>query len=144
MLIKIIDTKDMPERVKELHLSDAFDMPVEQGKFEWTATLININTGMNPELLKKCKALGGYVTFVDKVRNMVLTEFDEEKFLKMVRAEERAAGERNLLIKILPDLGPVSKELQSAIQNSDDATLKQWTKLASRAETMQEFLEQIK
>ena len=144
MLIKIIDTKDMPERVKELHLSDAFDMPVEQGKFEWTATLININTGMNPELLKKCKALGGYVTFVDKVRNMVLTEFDEEKFLKMVRAEERAAGERNLLIKILSDLGPVSKELQSAIQNSDDATLKQWTKLASRAETMQEFLEQIK
>ena len=144
MLIKIIDTKDMPERVKELHLSDAFDMPVEQGKFEWTATLININTGMNPELLKKCKALGGYVTFVDKVRNMVLTEFDEEKFLKMVRAEERAAGERNLLIKILSDLGPVSKELQSAIQNSDDATLKQWTKLASRAESMQEFLEQIK
>ena len=72
MLIKIIDTKDMPERVKELHLSDAFDMPVEQGKFEWTATLININTGMNPELLKKCKALGGYVTFVDKVRNIVL------------------------------------------------------------------------
>lgn len=83
---------------------------------------------------------------------MVLTEFDEEKFLKMVRAEERAAGhkaglaegERNLLIKILSDLGFVSKELQSAIQNSDDATLKQWTKLASRAETMQEFLEQIK
>ncbi len=175
------DTKDMPESVKELHLSDAFDMPVEQGKFEWTATLININTGMNPELLKKCKALGGYVTFVDKVRNysksmsltdavdqavdecvedgvlegffnkhrrevrnMVLTEFDEEKFLKMVRAEERAAGERNLLIKILSDLGPVSKELQSAIQNSDDATLKQWTKLASKAESMQEFLEQIK
>ena len=144
MLIKIIDTKDMPESVRELHLSDAFDMPVEQGKFEWTATLININTGMNPELLKKCKALGGYVTFVDKVRNMVLTEFDEEKFLKMVRAEERAAGERNLLIKILSDLGPVSKELQSAIQGSDDATLKQWTKLASKAESMQEFLEQIK
>lgn len=183
------DTKDMSERVRELHISDAFDMPVEQGKFEWTATLININTGMNSEILKKCKALGGYVTFVDKVRNynksmslteavdqavdecvengvleeffnkyrrevrnMVLTEFDEEKFLKMVRAEERAAGhkaglvegERNLLIKILSDLGPVSKELQSAIQNSDDATLKQWTKLASKAESMQEFLAQIK
>ena len=71
MLIKIIDTKDMPESVRELHLSDAFDMPVEQGKFEWTATLININTGMDPELLKKCKALGGYVTFVDKVRTNI-------------------------------------------------------------------------
>ena len=40
---------------------------------------------------------------------MVLTEFDEEKFLKMMRAEERAEGRaeglaeggRNLLIKVL-------------------------------------------
>ena len=117
--------KDMPEKVKELYLSDAFDRPTEQGKFEWTATMVNVNIGMNPELLAKCKALEGYVTFVDKVRsynknmplrnavdqavdecvesgvleeflnkhrkevrNMVLTEFDEEKFLKMVRAEE--------------------------------------------------------
>ncbi len=175
------DRKDMPEQVKELYLSDAFDMEVELGKFEWTATMVNINNGMNLELLTKCKALGGYVTFVDKVRNynksmpltdavdqavdecvedgvleeflnkhrkevrnMVLTEFDEEKFLKMVREEERATGERNLLIKILSDLGPVSKELQERIQTMDDVTLVQWIKLASRADSMQEFLEQIK
>ena len=162
-------------------MSDAFDREVEPGKFEWTATMVNINAGMNPELLTKCKVLGGYATFVDKVRtynksmslteavdqavddcveagvleeffskhrrevrNMVLTEFDEEKFLKMVRAEERAEGERNLLIKILSDLGSVSEELQNRIRNIDDDTLKQWTKLASRAESMQEFLEQVK
>ena len=79
---------------------------------------------------------------------MVLTEFDEEKFLKMVREEERAEGraegERILLIKILSDLGHVSGELQSRIQNINDDTLKHWTNLASRAESMQEFLEQIK
>ena len=40
----------MPEQIKELYLSDAFDIDVEPGKFEWTATLVNINTGMNPEL----------------------------------------------------------------------------------------------
>ncbi len=179
------DKKDMPEKVKELYLSDAFDREVEPGKFEWTATMVNINAGMNPELLAKCKALGGYATFVDKVRtynqsmplteavdqavdecvedgvleeflskhrrevrNMVLTEFDEEKFLKMMRAEERAEGraegERNLLIKILSKLGSVSKELRDRIQNLDDDTLVHWTMLASRAESMEEFLEQIK
>ena len=79
-----------------------------------------------------------------EVRNMVLTEFDEEKFLKMVRAEERAEGERNVLIKILTKLGSVSKELQNRIQDIDDDTLVHWIMLASRAESMEEFLEQIK
>ena len=175
------DKKDMPEQVKELYLSDAFDMEVEPGRFEWTATMVNINAGMNPELLRRCKALGGYVTFVDKVRtynqsmsltdavdqavdecveagvleeffnkhrkevrNMVLTEFDEEKFLKMMREEERAAGKCDLLIEILSDFGTVSKELQNRIQNVDNDTLVHWTRLASRAESMEGFLEQIK
>lgn len=75
---------------------------------------------------------------------MVLTEFDEEKFLKMVRAEERAEGERNVLIKILSKLGSVSKELQNRIQDIDDDTLVHWIMLASRAESMEGFLEQIK
>ena len=83
-----------------------------------------------------------------EVRNMVLTEFDEEKFLRMVRAEEReegrAEGERNLLIKVLSKLGFVSEELQNRIRSIDDETLVHWTQLASRAESMEEFLEQIK
>ncbi len=146
---------------------------------------MKINAGMNPELLAKCKALGDYATFLDKVRsynksmpltaavdqavdecveagvleeflsrhrrevrNMVLTEFDEEKFLRMVRAEEReegrAEGERNLLIKVLSKLGFVSEELQNRIRSIDDETLVHWTQLASRADSMEEFLEQIK
>ena len=79
---------------------------------------------------------------------MVLTEFDEEKFLRMVRAEEReegrAEGERNLLIKVLSKLGFVSEELQNRIRSIDDETLVHWTQLASRADSMEEFLEQIK
>ena len=79
---------------------------------------------------------------------MVLTEFDEEKFLRMVRAEEReegrAEGERNLLIKVLSKLSFVSEELQNRIRSIDDETLVHWTQLASRADSMEEFLEQIK
>lgn len=44
----------------------------------------------------ECVANGVLEDFLNRhrkeVRNMVLTEFDEEKFLKMVREEERAEG----------------------------------------------------
>ena len=175
------DMKDMPEQVKELYLSDAFDMKVEPGKFEWTATLININTGMNPELLAKCEALGGYITFVDKVRtynksmplthavdravdecvedgvleeflnkhrrevrNMVLTEFDEEKYLKMMREEERAEGRLETFVSILGDLGEIPPGIIERARDLDEDTLKKWSKLAARADSMKEFLEHVK
>ena len=166
----------MPEDVKEIHLSDAFDMPVESGKFEWTATLVNINHGVNPELLSKCEVLEDYAIFVDKVRmynksmplvnavdravdecveagvleyflnkhrkevkNMVLTEFDEEKFLKMVREEERAEERMENFLSILSDLGDAPAELVERVKGLDRDALKQWTKLAARAESMEEF-----
>ena len=148
---------------------------MEPGKFEWTATMVNINAGMNPELLAKCKTLGGYATFVDKVRtynksmpltdavdqavdecvedgvleeflnkhrkevrNMVLTEFDEEKFLKMMREEERAEGHRvglaagrmESLVGILRDLGEIPPEILERARDLDVDALKHWTKLA--------------
>ena len=187
------DKKDMPERVKELYLSAAFDSPADSGKFEWTATMVNINPGMNPELLDRCETLGGYVTFVDKVRtynksmpltdavdqavdecvedgvleeffskhrrevrNMVLTEFDEEKYLKMMREEERAEGRAEgreaglaegrlqTFLEILGDLGEIPPEIIERAKAVDADTLKQWSKLAARAESMQEFLTQVK
>ena len=199
------DRKDMPERVKELYLSAAFDSPADSGKFEWTATMVNINPGMNPELLDRCETLGGYVTFVDKVRtynksmpltdavdqavdecvedgileeffskhrrevrNMVLTEFDEEKYIKMMREEERAEGHAaglaegreaglaegreaglaegrlQTFLEILGDLGEIPPEIIERAKVVDADTLKQWSKLAARAESMQEFLTQVK
>ncbi len=121
--------RDFPEEIRELRLSDAFELPVEPGKYEWTATLININHGMNPEILSKCAVLDEYSIFVDKVKrysenlelidavdkavdeclesgilsdflskhrkeasNMVLTEFNEENYRKMLREEGIAEG----------------------------------------------------
>jgi len=136
---------------------------------------------MNPELLAKCKVLGGYATFVDKVRtynksmpltdavdqavdecveagvleeflnkhrkevrNMVLTEFDEEKYLKMMREEERAEGRLENFLDVLSDLGEIPQEVVERARSLDAGGLKAWTKLASRADSMEEFLEQIK
>lgn len=37
-----------------LRLSDAFSALQNEGQFEWTATVLNINKGHNEELLSKC------------------------------------------------------------------------------------------
>ena len=75
---------------------------------------------------------------------MVLTEFDEEKFLKMVRAEERAEGRLENFLDILRDLGEVPLEVVERAKALNAEGLKEWSKLAARVETMQEFLKQIK
>ena len=74
---------------------------------------------------------------------MVLTEFDEEKFLKMMREEERAEGRIENFVDILRDLGEIPPEIIERARDLDADNLKKWSKLAARAESMQEFLEQI-
>ena len=83
---------------------------------------------------------------------MVLTEFDEEKFLRMVREEERAeghkaglrAGRLEDLMDRLRELGEISSEFAERIKTLDTDSLKKWNRLAARAESMEAFLEQIK
>ena len=95
----------------------------------------------------ECVADGVLEKFLSRhrkeVRNMVLTEFDEEKFLKMVRAEERAEGRIETLMGILCDLGEIPPQIIDRAKALDAITLKEWTKLAARAENMAEFFEKI-
>ena len=58
---------------KSMPLTEAVDQAVDEC----------VEDGVLEEFLSKHRR---------EVRNMVLTEFDEEKFLKMVREEERAEG----------------------------------------------------
>ncbi len=53
--------------IQYLCLSDAFEIKEKDNRFEWTATMININTGHSKELLSKCKVLSDYSMFVAKV-----------------------------------------------------------------------------
>ena len=57
----------MPERM-ELKLSDAFMHPDESSGIEFTAIMININYGMNKELMAACSTLEEYAIFIDRVR----------------------------------------------------------------------------
>ena len=60
-------TRDMPERM-ELKLSDAFMHPDESSGIEFTAIMININYGMNKDLMAACSTLEEYAIFIDRVR----------------------------------------------------------------------------
>jgi len=82
---------------------------------------------------------------------MVLTEFDEEKYLKMMREEEWAeghtaglkAGRLENLTAILEDLGEIPAGILVQMKELDGESIKEWTKLAARAESMKEFLQKI-
>ena len=106
---------------------------------------------------------------------MVLTEFDEKKYLAMMRKEEwedghaaglleghasglleghasglsegEAKGEKKgrltLFTSMLSDLGQVPNEIVEKAKTLDLNTLKAWTRMASRAGSMEEFLDNI-
>ena len=56
------------EETTYLKLSDSFMNFEEPGKFEWTATVKNINADYNIDLQKDCKALNDYVKYVDRIK----------------------------------------------------------------------------
>ena len=75
------------DEVIELKLSDAFAHTVDKGEFEWTAKVININTGNNNSLISKCKVLKGYVILTTRMREYISKysskDFSEEEAVKM-------------------------------------------------------------
>lgn len=73
--------EDSPER-QELRLSDSFLTPKEG--YEWTAHMVNINVGHNPEILDQCLPLKGYAALVGYVR-----EYQRQK-LSLSEAVDRA------------------------------------------------------
>lgn len=58
---------DLPA-VKKLKLSDAFMEKDETGELEWSATMLNLNSGENKALLEKCRVLNEYMSFVNTVK----------------------------------------------------------------------------
>lgn len=100
--------ENYPE-VSKLKLSDAFINPRDDGEYEFTATVYNINLGKNKELLDACRPLKNYSFFVDRVRQnlkvMPLEEGVDEAvsyciehdILKDVLEGERAAVKLEML-----------------------------------------------
>ncbi|MBE5965341.1 MAG: hypothetical protein E7252_10575 [Lachnospira sp.] len=56
------------EDVTSLRLSDAFEEQDKSGDYEWTATVININSGYNKQLMDECPILKQYSDFIGKIK----------------------------------------------------------------------------
>ncbi len=59
--------EEQPEKVT-LKLSELFEVQTDDPQLELIVTQLNINPGYNTELLKKCRELQDYSTFVSKIR----------------------------------------------------------------------------
>ena len=84
---------DRSERY-ELRLSSVFEKKDDSGKFEWTADVININTGMNESLVKSCKPLYDYVKLVGRISD---NQSKKMEIGQAVREAVEWACEENLL-----------------------------------------------
>ena len=57
--------------------------------------------------------------------------------------EGQRLGLKNLILGVLSELGPIPEGLQARLEPENEETLIQWAKFAARAESIEEFLEQI-
>ena len=58
----------MEEERRTLRLSDAFETDTGAGEYEWTATMININSVKNQSIMDSCHVLYEYAVFVAKIK----------------------------------------------------------------------------
>lgn len=76
---------------------------------------------------------------------MSIFEYDEEKELKLIRADERDQGIQQgkalLLLEILSECGDVPPVLQERImRESNMKLLKEWVKIVVKSSTIEEFI----
>ena len=90
----------MPERM-ELKLSDAFMHPDESSGIEFTAILININYGMNKELMAACSTLEEYAIFIDRVRRYADLSMSAAEMEKAVDKAVNECIKEGILAKFL-------------------------------------------
>lgn len=83
---------------------------------------------------------------------MCIYEFDEEREMKLIRQAEREIGEERgenkgkkaYIFELLEDLGNVSEELKVKILSEENvAKLSKIHKLAAKAESMEEFEQEV-
>ena len=108
------------------------------------------------EAVRECIGRGILGDFLKKhraeVKNVILTEFDEELYRQLVYKEGREDGEaagltegrRRDVLELLEELGPVPEELREKIMSQENQdVLSRWLKTAARAESLQGFAEKM-
>lgn len=91
------------------------------------------------------KKLQATVREVKKSREMGARYMTFQELLNDERAEGRAEDRRQVIMEFLEDLGNVPNELQEKLSKETDMNvLKLWSKIAAKAESIQQFTEDIR
>ena len=86
-------TDPMPDR-SEWKLSDLYEIRQEEPALELKVTVLNINAGHNPGLMKMSKTLSDYAVFTQKTRNGIIgATTDEEKYEAVSRVVDECIRE---------------------------------------------------
>ena len=74
---------------------------------------------------------------------MSIFEYNEEEEMKKIRADEYSVGKAEYVLDLLEDVGEIPAGLRERILSETDLTLlKKWHKLAEKARTVREFMDQ--
>lgn len=74
---------------------------------------------------------------------MSIFEYNEEEEMKKIRADEYSVGKAEYVLALLEDVGEIPAGLRERILSETDLTLlKKWHKLAAKARTVREFMDQ--
>ncbi len=74
---------------------------------------------------------------------MSIFEYNEEEEMKKIRADEYSVGKAEYVLDLLEDVGEIPAGLRERILSETDLTLlKKWHKLAAKARTVREFMDQ--
>lgn len=118
----------------EMRLSDAFMIEDKNGKFEWTARVLNINKDYNLSLQNKCKALYDYIQFTSRINE------NKEKGMTNEKVIDEAidwASEQNLLEGFIKEQKAEVK-MTLLTEFNEEASIRGW-----RKEGMQQKAEEI-
>lgn len=79
---------------------------------------------------------------------MSIFEYNEEAHMKCVRQEGymegKAEGKAEAILELLEELGDVPEELRARVFNEKDLQqLKNWHKLAAKAESLEQFMKEM-
>ena len=105
-------TEDAPER-EDIKLSDAFEVPSDG--YEWTAHLINVNSGKNIDIMDSCPALRGYALLVKEYRD------GKNRGLSDNEAADRAIQKTMEAGYLVDYLGKIQAEAKTMILTEFDA-----------------------
>ena len=121
--------REYAELIEEIRIQQASGLSMQEAVD--TAVRICVKRGILKDLLASHRA---------EVVEVILTEYDEEKYRELERKETKALD----ILELMEDYGPVPDKLKQQIMNQkNEQILSKWLKLAARSSSLDNFIQEM-